>query len=78
VRNDAGDTSAGPAEAYSGAGGYLKATQLAQLSGAILVEYHSIYSEPHDWFNGANLLQSKLPILLQSRVRELRREVKKK
>jgi hypothetical protein len=76
VRDDNGDTTKGPATPYSGAGGYMKATQLAQPKGAILVEYHSIYSEPRDWFNGANLLQSKLPILLQSRVRELRREVK--
>ena len=78
VRNDAGDTAKGPAEPYAGAAGYLKATQLAQPNGAILVEYHAIYSEPQDWFNGANLLQSKLPILLQSRVRDLRRQVKNK
>lgn len=77
-RADSGDTTKGPAQPYGGAAGYLKATQLSQPKGAILVEYHSIYSEPHDWFNGANLLQSKLPILLQSRVRELRRQVKSK
>ena len=76
IRNDAGDLTKGAAQPYSGAGGYMKATQLAQPKGAILVEYHAIYSEPHDWFNGANLLQSKLPILLQSRVRELRRDVR--
>jgi hypothetical protein len=76
IRDDNGDTTKGPAKPYAGAGGYMKATQLAQPKGAILVEYHSIYSEPRDWFNGANLLQSKLPILLQSRVRELRRDVK--
>lgn len=77
-RNEAGDTiSKGPPQPYAGAGGYLKATQLAEPKGAILVEYHSLYSEPHDWFNGANLLQSKLPILLQSRVRELRRDLRK-
>jgi hypothetical protein len=77
IRNDDGEITKGPAQPYSGsAGGYMKATQLADPMGAILVEYHTIYSEPHDWFNGANLLQSKLPILLQSRVRELRREVR--
>jgi hypothetical protein len=79
IRSDAGDTTTkGPPQLYAGAGGYLKATQLSQPKGAILVEYHSIYSEPHDWFNGANLLQSKLPVLLQSRVRELRRDLRKK
>lgn len=77
MRNDSGETTKGPVQAYAGAGGYLKATRLMQPAGAILVEYHAIYSEPRDWFNGANLLQSKLPILLQSRIRELRRDLRK-
>jgi len=78
IRNDEGEITKGPAQPFSGsAGGYMKATQLASPKGALLVEYHTIYSEPQDWFNGANLLQSKLPILLQSRVRELRRDVRK-
>lgn len=77
LRSNTGEVTKGPAQAYSGAGGYLKATRLAKPAGAILVEYHSIYSEPRDWFNGANLLQSKLPILLQSRIRELRRDLRK-
>jgi len=74
--SELGESAKGPPQPYSGAGGYLKATRLAQPKGAILVEYHMIYSEPHDWFNGANLLQSKLPVLLQSRVRSLRREAR--
>ena len=79
IRSDGGEaTTKGQPQPYAGAGGYLKATQLSQPKGAILVEYHSIYSEPNDWFNSANLLQSKLPILLQSRVRELRRDLRKK
>lgn len=75
-RNDLGETSKGAAQPYSGAGSYLKATKLSRPQGAILVEYHMTYSEPRDWFNGANLLQSKLPILLQARVRELRRDLR--
>ena len=75
-RSDLGEISKGAAQPYSGAGSYLKSTKLSQPQGAILVEYHMMYSEPRDWFNGANLLQSKLPILLQARVRELRRELK--
>jgi hypothetical protein len=77
-RNDLGETSKGAAQPYNGAGSYLKATKLSRPHDAILVEYHMIYSEPRDWFNGANLLQSKLPILLQSRIRELRRELKER
>lgn len=78
LTSDTGEKVKGPPQRYaSGTGGYLKATQLKDPQGAILVEYHSIYTEPQDWFNGANLLQSKLPILLQSRVRDLRRELRK-
>jgi hypothetical protein len=77
LRSDTGERTKGTPQPYAGAGGYLKATRLAQPKGAIFVEYHSIYSEPQDWFNGANLLQSKLPLLIQSRVRELRRDVRK-
>lgn len=77
IRSDNGETTKGPVQPYAGAGGYLKATRLSKPAGAILVEYHAIYSEPRDWFNGANLLQSKLPILLQSRIRELRRDLRK-
>ena len=77
-RSDLGEISKGAAQPYSGAGSYLKATRLSRPQSAILVEYHMIYSEPRDWFNGANLLQSKLPILLQTRIRELRRELKKR
>jgi hypothetical protein len=76
VRSELGEISKGPPQPYGGAGGYLKATRLAAPDGAILVEYHLLFSEPRDWFNGANLLQSKLPVLLQSRVRALRRELK--
>jgi hypothetical protein len=43
--------------------------------GAILIEYHVAYAEPHGWFKGANLLQSKLPILAQTVVRKLRRNL---
>jgi hypothetical protein len=75
-RSDLGETTKDAAQPYSGAGSYLKATILSRPAGAILVEYHMTYSEPRDWFNGANLLQSKLPILLQARIRELRRELK--
>jgi hypothetical protein len=76
VRGELGDLIKGPSQPYRGAGGYLKATRLVEPKGSILVEYHMLFSEPHDWFNGANLLQSKLPVMLQSRVRALRRELK--
>jgi hypothetical protein len=74
-RDDAGNRQLGEAHAYSGLGSYVKATRLVEPKGAILVEYHVAYAEPEAWFNGANLLQSKLPILAQSVIRKLRRSL---
>ncbi len=75
LRDDAGNRQLGEAHAYSGLGSYVKATRLVEPQGAILIEYHVAYAEPQAWFNGANLLQSKLPILAQTVVRKLRRSL---
>ena len=45
---------------YYSCGGYAKVTKFANDEGAMFVEYHLIYDEPTGWFNGANLLRSKL------------------
>jgi hypothetical protein len=60
---------------YQGAASYLKVTRLAEPRGALLVEYHLLFVEPKAWFGGANLLRSKLPILIQSQVRTFRRQL---
>jgi hypothetical protein len=65
---------AGKASPYSGAGGYTKITKLHALDGAMFVESHLVFAEPEAWFNGANLLGSKLPAVLQHEVREARQE----
>ena len=57
---------------YDGFGGYAKATQLESPEGAILIESHFVFCEPTGWFNGANLLGSKLPITIQNEVRSFR------
>lgn len=62
---------------YDGAIAYAKATRLKEPAGAIFIEYHEAFVEPKGWFGGANLLRSKLPILIQSEVRTLRRELEK-
>jgi hypothetical protein len=71
--NDAGRVVVGPARPYGGAAWYCKATRLKQPQGAVLVEYHIAFDEPEGWFNGANLLRSKLPLLVQDGVRKFRR-----
>ncbi len=75
VRDDDGRSKVGPPQPYASAGFYIKATQLQQPSGAIFVEYHLVFDEPAGWFNGANLLRSKLPLVAQDAVRKFRRRL---
>jgi len=72
-RDESGQISTGSAQPYSGAAWYCKATRLAKPAGAVLIEYHLVFDEPMAWFNGANLLRSKLPLLVQDGVRKFRR-----
>jgi len=65
----------GPPQVYTAAGCYGKVTRLAQPAGAIFVEYHLVFEEPHGWFKGANLLRSKLPLVVQDEVRTFRRRL---
>ncbi|MDY3563560.1 hypothetical protein R5W23_005174 [Gemmata sp. JC673] len=68
----------GPANPWAGAAMYLKITKLSDPVGAVFVEQHVIFAEPTGWFDGANLLRSKLPIAVQQNVRNMRQEFKKK
>jgi hypothetical protein len=77
LRDDNGRRQLGKAQPYTGYGSYAKATRLIDPPGAILIEYHVAFAEPEGWFNGTNLLRSKLPILAQLIVRQLRRELAK-
>jgi hypothetical protein len=65
----------GDAQPYHAAGGYMKASRLAQPSGALLIEYHLVFEEPQGWFSGSNLLRSKLPLVCQDGVRKFRRRM---
>jgi hypothetical protein len=67
----------GPPHPYDCTATYLKITRLHEPKGALFVEYHRVSTEPKEWFGGANLLRSKLPILIQSEVRSFRREARK-
>jgi hypothetical protein len=42
--------------------------------GALFVEQHLIFVEPAGWFDGTNLLRSKFRLVIQDRVRAMRRE----
>lgn len=77
TRDAAGRRHIGEPQSYRGIGFYIKATRLAQPAGALLVEYHAAFAEPKGWFQGANLLRSKLPIVAQDAVRKSRRTLEK-
>jgi hypothetical protein len=74
ISKGAGGVKVGPPHPWSGAGFYLKVTKLAQPAGALFLEQHVVFAEPTGWFEGANLLRSKLPPVTQNNVRNMRRE----
>lgn len=71
------DETIGSPQPYDAAGMYAKITELADPKGAVFVEAHIIYAEPQAWFGGANLLGSKMPVIVQDQVRDFRRELKR-
>ncbi len=76
-RNDLGQMVAGDPQPYSATGSYLKITPLAEPAQALFIEYHLIFDEPPGWFRGANLLRSKLPVMIEDVVRKARRRLGK-
>ena len=76
-RSATGAADLGPPQPYGGMGFYVKITRMAEPAGALFVENHVIFSEPHEWFDGANYLGSKLPAIVQRQVRSIRREMVK-
>jgi hypothetical protein len=67
----------GAVQSYEGVGLYLRLTRLHEPAGAVFVEFHQVFVEPKKWFDGANMLKSKLPIAIQSEVRSFRKELAK-
>ncbi len=73
VRGGDGSLQSGSPAPYPGGAIYLKITRLADPAGALFIECHLVFAEPDEWFGGANLLRSKLPLLIQSNCRDFRR-----
>jgi hypothetical protein len=67
----------GPPRPYVASVFYTKCTRLHEPRGALLVEYHMILEQPEDWFGGADLLRSKLPIAMQKSVRSFREDLRR-
>ncbi|MEO9596160.1 hypothetical protein [Rhodopirellula bahusiensis] len=79
-RNDLGKEVTGDSKPYQGLGGVITATRLpAEITGedadATIVQARLVVHEPVDWFGGRNQLRSKLPLIIQDRVRDLRRKL---
>ncbi|MCC9655394.1 hypothetical protein [Rhodopirellula halodulae] len=79
-RDDLGQEVIGDAKAYQGIGGVIVATRLPPAiapSGkdATVVQARLVIHEPEAWFGGRNQLRSKLPLLIQDRVRDLRKKL---
>ncbi len=62
---------------YLGMAALAKATTMAELPNALFVEVHFVFYEPTEWFSGKNLLGAKLPLVIQNRVRQVRRDLAK-
>lgn len=65
----------GDPERYTAAAATIRVTPLSHIAGALLIELHVTYAEPRGWFDGRNLLRSKLPPVLQDSVRKFRRKL---
>jgi hypothetical protein len=66
----------GPAKPYTGYAAYAKVTKLQGTEDKLFVEYHILYDEPYEWFNGGANLISKLDISFKDNIRKFRRRVR--
>jgi hypothetical protein len=69
------EAAGGDLKPYPGGISYTRISRLAFKPGALLVEMHGAFVEPHEWFQGAPILRSKFSIVAQDQIRSLRREL---
>ncbi len=62
----------------TGGASITRISRLASMPGALLVEGHFAFAEPHAWFDGAPILRSKISLVAQDQIRRLRRELAQK
>jgi len=65
----------GKPKPYTDLAALIKVTELVGVEDGLFVEVHVVYAEPYGWFEGRNLLRSKLPPVLQDAVRKFRRKL---
>ncbi len=60
---------------FPGGASTTRISPLVSMPGALLVEGHFAFAEPHAWFDGAPILRSKIALVAQDQIRRLRREL---
>ena len=65
----------GPPRAYEGSAGYSRIGRFSEKPAVLVVESHVAFAEPKGWFNGASILRSKIGLIAQDQIRQLRREL---
>jgi hypothetical protein len=75
LRDARAEIKPGPAHPFTHAGGYAKITRLREPADAVFIECHLVYEEDFGWFDGANLVKQKVPVMVQEKVRAFRRKL---
>ena len=75
LRNAQAEIKPGKSRPFLHAGGYAKITRLEKPANAIFIECHLVYEEDYGWFDGANLVRQKTPLIVREKVRALRRKL---
>jgi hypothetical protein len=63
----------GPPRVYEGSVGYSRIGQFSEKPSVLLIESHLAFAEPKAWFNGSSILRSKIGLVAQDQIRNLRR-----
>jgi hypothetical protein len=77
TENQLGERVEGEPQPYLGCGGVIAARKIGSRDGLDLlaIESRMVLGEPEAWFQGSNLLRSKIPLTVQEGVRTLRRRL---
>jgi hypothetical protein len=73
LRDQRAEISLGAAHPLEHAGGYIKITRLVEPADGVFIECHIVYEESQGWFGGVNLMRQKMPVMVNEKVKTLRR-----
>ncbi len=78
IHRRAGKLSYGAWQPYAGLIAYTKISRFEFRPETLFVEIHGAFTEPKGWFSGRGILKSKISIVANDKIRELRREIAKR